>query len=185
MSKANLYGQDSAGNWVPLRVGATGLMVGQGGNSDGIPTGQPQTVSLWSYAGATGGITDTANVTLAAAPGVGKSNYLKSLQVINSSVTATEIVVKDGSTTVIWRSRVGASMTTPINITFDRPLYASNNTALTFACITTSTATIVSAQGYVDATIAQLNAAGTAAEEIFDQAGDQVFDASSNPVYMA
>ena len=62
MSKANLYGQDSAGNWVPLRVGATGLMVGQGGNSDGIPTGQPQTVSLWSYAGATGGITGDAAI---------------------------------------------------------------------------------------------------------------------------
>lgn len=102
----------------------------------------------WAYAGVTGGITNTSDVVLAAAAGAGLRNYCTAIQLFNSSATATEVVIKDG-TTVIWRGRVGASMTNPVPITFPTPLKSSANAALNFACITTATATIVSAQGYV------------------------------------
>lgn len=182
MHKAFMYGQDADGVWRPYRTGATGLAVGGPGGS-AVPTGQ-ETTQLWSYAAASGGITDTADVALSAAPGVGKSNYLTGLQLANTSVTATEVVVKDGST-VIWRTKVGASMTAPVNITFERPLVGSNNTALNAACITNATVTYINAQGYIGATIANINAQNTPGIEIFDEAGNQVFDANGAAVYMA
>lgn len=183
MSRANLYGQDADGNWVPMRVSATGSLLG-GGNGGGIPSGQPLVLAPWSYAAASGGITNTSDVTLVAAAGAGKSNYLTSMQVASTNATATEVVVKDGST-VIWRAKFGASMTAPVNIVFERPLISSNNAALNAACITTGTVTYINAQGYQDSSIAVLNADQTSAIEIFDQAGAQVFDAASSPVYMA
>lgn len=182
MHKAFMYGQDADGVWRPFRSGATGLPVGGAGGS-AVPTGQ-ETTQLWSYAAASGGITDTADVALAAAPGVGKSNYITNLQVGNTSATATEVVIKDGST-VIWRAKFGASQTGPINVQFDRPLYASNNTALNAACITNATVTYINAQGYIGATIANINAQNTPGIEIFDEAGNQVFDANGAAVYMA
>jgi hypothetical protein len=158
-----------------------GAITGLGGNG-GLPSGQGQPLAPWSYAAASGGITDTADVTLAAAPGAGKSNYLKSLQIVNTSATATEVVIKSGST-VLWRGKVGASMIGPVSINFERPLISANNTAMTAACITGSTVTYINAQGYVDVTLAELNAEQTTAIEVFDQSGDQVFDQAGNPVY--
>lgn len=182
MQKAFMYGQDADGVWRPLRSGATGLPVGGAGGS-AVPTGQ-ETTQLWSYAAGSGGITDTSDVALAAAPGVGKSNYLTGMQLANTSATATEVVVKDGST-VIWRTKVGASMIAPVNITFERPIYASNNAALNAACVTGATVTYINAQGYIGATIANINAQSTTGIEIFDEAGNQVFDAAGDAVYMA
>ena len=103
----------------------------------------------WSYAGATGGITDIANYALAPAQGGQLKNYLCSLQFSNKSAVASEIVVLDGAT-VIWRGSAAANQTLMNEMTFDPPLRGSVNTAMNVAMITTGTATIVSAQGFVD-----------------------------------
>ena len=100
----------------------------------------------WQYAAASGGITDTANVVLQAAAGSGIKNYLTGLSVANANATASEVVVKDGST-VIWRMYLAANA--PIqNIKFITPLQSTANTALNVACITTGTQTYINAQGY-------------------------------------
>jgi len=100
----------------------------------------------WQYAAASGGITNTSDNVLIAAAGAGIKNYLTGLSVANASATATEVVVKDGST-VIWRGYVAANL--PLkDIPFPTPLQSTANTALNVACITTGTQTYVSAQGY-------------------------------------
>lgn len=181
--QANLYGQDTTGAWVPLRVAESGQLVGTGGGS-GLPTSQPELVQPWAYAAASGGITDTADVTLVAAAGAGKANYLTSLQVMNSSATATEVVIKSSST-VLWRARFGASMIQPVSVDFLRPLIGANNTALTAACITNATVTYVNAQGYQDGTVASINAGLTSEVELFTDAGEQIFDDAGAPLYLA
>ena len=175
MSKRHAYGIDASGNWVALRTDAVGDLSGIGGSGSGIPAGQPSILTPWLYGAASGGITDTSDVTLVAAPGAGRANYLTSLQICNTSVTATEVVIKSG-TTVLWRCKVGVSMITPAHIEFLRPLIAANNTALTAACITTGTATYIDAQGYTDETIEQIQSDITAAEELFDAAGAAIYD---------
>lgn len=175
MSQRHAYAQDVSGNWIALRVNATGGLAGGSGGSSGLPSGQPANIVPWSYAAASGGVTDTSDVTLIAAAGAGKSNYLTSLQLLNSSATATEVVVKSG-TTVLWRCKLGASMTRPAHVEFLRPLISANNTALTAACITTGTATYIDAQGYSDETIEGIEADLTAAEEVFDAAGNAIYD---------
>lgn len=105
------------------------------------------TGSDWSYAAASGGITGTSDVALQAA-NAGQRHFLTSLQVKNSHTsTATEVVVKDGST-VIWRMHCSAAATEPACVIFDPPLVGTKNTALNVACVTNSTATYVNAQGF-------------------------------------
>ena len=100
----------------------------------------------WQYAAASGGITNTTDVVLQAAAGSGIKNYLTGLSVANASATASEVVVKDGST-VIWRTYLAANA--PIqSIKFVTPLQSTANTALNVACITTGTQTYINAQGY-------------------------------------
>ncbi|HNA22494.1 MAG TPA: hypothetical protein PLN40_13890 [Agitococcus sp.] len=100
----------------------------------------------WQYAAASGGITNTTDVVLQAAAGSGIKNYLTGLSVANASATASEVVVKDGST-VIWRTYLAANA--PIqSIKFITPLQSTANTALNVACITTGTQTYINAQGY-------------------------------------
>lgn len=114
----------------------------------------PLSTSLdWFYAGATGGITNTSDVVLAAAAGANLFNTCSSLQVLNTSTTGTEIVIKDGST-IIWRGYASPTIALVtqlqmVPITFSPPLRSSANAALNFACLTTSTATRISAQGSV------------------------------------
>ena len=100
----------------------------------------------WQYAASSGGITNTTDVVLQAAAGSGIKNYLTGLSVANASATASEVVVKDGST-VIWRTYLAANA--PIqSIKFVTPLQSTANTALNVACITTGTQTYINAQGY-------------------------------------
>ena len=76
----------------------------------------------WQYAAASGGITNTTDVVLQAAAGSGIKNYLTGLSVANANATASEIVIKDGST-VIWRMYLAANA--PIkSIIFSTPLPA-------------------------------------------------------------
>ncbi len=101
----------------------------------------------WQYAAASGGITNTADNVLIAAAGANIKNYLTGLSVANANATASEIVIKDGASTVIWRMYLAANA--PIqSIKFVTPLQSSANTALNVACITTGTQTYVNAQGY-------------------------------------
>lgn len=103
--------------------------------------------SDWSYTGAAA-VTNTADVLLSAAPtDTGRKNYLIGIQLKNTSATATEVVIKDGST-VIWRSYLPASMITADNVTFYCPLRTAGATVLNFACITTGANVYVNAQGY-------------------------------------
>ena len=100
----------------------------------------------WQYAAASGGIVNTSDNVLQAAAGVGIKNYLTGLSIANANATASEVVVKDGST-VIWRMYLAANA--PIqSIKFTTPLQSTANTALNVACITTGSQTYVNAQGY-------------------------------------
>ena len=101
----------------------------------------------WQYAAASGGITNTADNVLQAAQGAGIKNYLTGLSVANANATASEIVIKDGASTVIWRMYLAANA--PIqSIKFITPLQSTANTALNVACITTGTQTYINVQGY-------------------------------------
>ena len=100
----------------------------------------------WQYAAASGGIVNKEDNVLIAAAGANIKNYLTGLSVANANATASEIVIKDGST-VIWRMYLAANA--PIqSIKFVTPLQSTANTALNVACITTGTQTYVNAQGY-------------------------------------
>lgn len=101
----------------------------------------------WSYAAPAGGVTNTTDVAVAAAGGAGLRRYITSMQVKNTNATATEVVLKDGST-IIWRGHVSASMSSTEEIIFSNPLKTTANTALNFACITTGAQVYVNAQGY-------------------------------------
>lgn len=171
--RAHLYGQDSAGNWVPIRVDATGSMGGGG----------QKRYSPWTYAAAAGGITNTSDVTLRAAPGAGNAVYLSALQIVNKSATATEVIIKSGSD-VLWRGFAAANGVSPISVEFDDPLYAAPNTALTAACVTTGTATLINAQGYTDISFTALQAQVTPQEEIYASDGTLLTTASGEPIYL-
>lgn len=159
VSNSNLgYGISSANQSVQVLMTATAPAMFNGtswdrlrGDTNGLVT-QPYatTGSRWQYAGVTGGITDTADVALAAAAGASIRNYLVAIQFLNTAATASEIVVKDGST-VIWRGYAAALMTVMQTVTFSVPLKGTANTALNVAMITTATATRVSAQGFTGA----------------------------------
>jgi hypothetical protein len=157
--------QDSAigsgGTASPVLMGleartSDGTAVGNGDAVRGVASTLGKQVGLigavpglsWQYAGPSGGITDTADDVIVAAAGAGVRNYLSSLQIYNASTTATEVVIKDGST-VIWRMEFDADGgAAGISINFANPLRSSTNTALNVACITTGTKVYVNAQGY-------------------------------------
>ena len=100
------------------------------------------------YASAMGGLTTTTADTISAAQ-AGLRNFLTGLQFLNKSATASEIVVLDNAT-VIWRGQAPASQSNTSHITFDPPLQTAVNSPLKVGMITTATATVVSAQGFVD-----------------------------------
>lgn len=101
----------------------------------------------WQYAGATGGITDAADLAVIAAGGAGVRNNMTGLQYQNISATPSEIVVKDGST-VIWRGYAAANMAAPAGLPPGTVLRGTANTAMNVQMVTTGTATIISAQGF-------------------------------------
>lgn len=103
--------------------------------------------STWQYAGPTGGITDTADDAIQAAGAAGVRHYLTALTVVNSHATVgTEVVIKDGSTVIHrgYAAAAGGGYT----LTFPTPLRGTAATALNVACITTGSATVVSASGF-------------------------------------
>jgi hypothetical protein len=106
----------------------------------------------FNYSAATGGITNTADVLIAAAAGSGLKNYVPSWQITNASATvATEVVIKDGASTVLWRGYLGvnSSVSCSAAINIANPLKSSANSAINFACITTGAQVYFNAQTYV------------------------------------
>lgn len=177
MTTAHMYGLTADGQWAPMMT--TGVTsAGVGGGAGGSAS---QTVP-WSYAAASGGIIDTADNTLVAAAGARKSNYITNIDIMNSSATATEVVIKDGST-IIWRTKVGASMIAPVSIPLS--LASSSNTALKVACITNATVTYINAQGYQDYSPLDRLDAATPYDELQDDLGGNILDnnVSNNPIY--
>lgn len=113
------------------------------------PYGLPETD--WQFAGAAGGIVNTADVVVAAAGAAGVRNYITGISAQNASATvSTEVVVKDGATTVLWRGFLGTSalLNSAVGVQFSTPLRGSAATALNVACITTGAAVYVNSQGY-------------------------------------
>lgn len=160
-----VYGQspDNAAlaGW-PVRIGARAVssvpsVVTTGRASDLIGTLDRRLVVCndvipevtWSYAAASGGITDTTAVTIKAAAASGIRNYLRSLQVFNSAAVASEFSVRDGSGgTVLYRGYVPASMTVVHSLNFNPPLRGTAATLMEVVMATTATATRFNAQGW-------------------------------------
>lgn len=178
MTTANLHALGTDGVWYPVGIGA-------GGSLKAAASGGGQAASAtatWSYAAASSGITNTSDVVLQAAAGVGNSVYLDNLQVINGAAgAATEVVVKDGST-VIWREYFdpGAG----IAVKFDPPLFTTTNTALNAAAITTAGKVYINAQGHIDLTPTQAAAQQTFREELFDDTGALLLDDAGATIYL-
>ena len=105
--------------------------------------------SDWSFAAIAGGIIDALDVVIAPAQ-VGLKNYITGIAIQNANtLTSTEVILRDGAT-VIFRGYVGGNTpaTNVIGLVFATPLKTSVNTALIFACVSTSTQVYFNAQGY-------------------------------------
>ena len=102
----------------------------------------------WSYAAASGGITNTVDVAVKAAAAAGIRNYVTGISLSNNSATATEFVIKDGASTVLWRCHLPANASN-VSIQFNPALRGTAATDINVACITTGTATYANLQGYI------------------------------------
>lgn len=102
----------------------------------------------WRAVAPAGGITNNTAVTLAAAPGVGKSLVVTEIDIVNTSATETEVAIRDGAAgTVLWRTAVKGQLG-PHTIKSDEGLcVGSPNTLLEVVCLTTGTKTYVNARG--------------------------------------
>ncbi|MCA3247050.1 MAG: hypothetical protein ING29_11315 [Azospirillum sp.] len=105
--------------------------------------------SDWSYAAAAGGIVNTTDVPVRAAAAAGIRNYVTAATFSNASATvATEVVIKDGASTVLWRESLPA-LTRSYSVVFPTPLRGTAATAVNVACITTGAQVYVNMQGYI------------------------------------
>lgn len=180
-----LRGMTPDGQYKPIIVDNQGYL---GGTRGGAPSASAL-ADGWAYAAASGGIQDTSDVAIKAAAGVGRCNYLSSIDLMNSDVSvATEVVVKDGST-VIWRTYLPAlaASTAPVPFTreFDPPLAGSRNTALNVACITTSAQVYVNAQGFVGGAPDQVALNTNTGIEIYDELGNLLTDEAGGTIYLS
>jgi len=175
MTKMHLHVLDTdTGTWTPA--------TSTGASAAGMGGGSRASADDWTYAAASGGITDTTGVSFRAAQGNGTVNYLTALQVRNADASvATEVVVTDGDGgTVLWRMDLAAN-SPMLAVHFPQPLRASTNTALYVDCVTTSSETYFNAQGYTarDVEIVEQQY-GTDAVEVYDRNENPVADRSGN-----
>lgn len=182
--KAHMYGMTVDQRWVPMIVGDQGF--GLGGVS-GASSASPL-ANGWSYAAASGGITDISDVAIKAAAGPGKYNYLSQIDLVNAAAAvATEVVVKDGST-VIYRTFLPANAegTAPIpaQVTFSPPLVGSNNMALNVACVTTSAQVYVNARGFVGGAPNQVELNTNTPTEVYSRNGDLLSDRAGATIFL-
>jgi hypothetical protein len=105
--------------------------------------------STWSYAAAAGGIINTTDVPVRAAAAAGIRNYVTAATFSNASATvATEVVIKDGGSTVLWRGFLPANAAN-VPVPFPTPLRGTAATAVNVACVTTGAQVYVNIQGYI------------------------------------
>lgn len=180
MPIAQLYGLTAGGVSVPVLVDDYGNL---GGASGGVSAPASSPLPSWSYAAASGGITNTTPVTVLAAQGAGRCGYLTSLQVINAHASVgTDVIVKTGST-VLFRQWAGSAGNGFV-ITFDRPLVSAANTSLTVECGTTGTVTYVNAQGYVDVSVETRQVQLSPREEVYAGDGTMLLDGAGATIYL-
>ncbi|RUU48698.1 hypothetical protein EOD08_01535 [Mesorhizobium sp. M6A.T.Ca.TU.002.02.2.1] len=104
--------------------------------------------ATWHYAAAAGGETGAADVPVKAAV-VGQRNHITWLTAVNAHATVdTEILVKDGAATVLYRGFLKAAGGR-LEIEFRSPLSSSANTALNVANVTTGAQVYFNCGGYV------------------------------------
>lgn len=96
----------------------------------------------------TGAKTDTTDLAIKAAAAAGIRNYVTAVQLQNKSATATDVVIKDGST-VLLTINCPASMALPAVIAFPTPLRGTAATAINIACLTTAANVLMNAQGFI------------------------------------
>lgn len=103
----------------------------------------------WSYAAASGGITNTTGVTAKAAV-ASTRNYVTHAQIINGHATVdTDVQIRDGASgTVLWRGFAKAAGG-GVSANFDPPLRGTANTLIEVACGTTGSATYFNLQGFI------------------------------------
>lgn len=110
------------------------------------PYGLPETD--WQFPSPAGGIVNTTDVVARVAAGASLRIYVTAMTLSNNSATATEFVIKDGASTVIWRGHVPANAPN-FPVSFPTPLRGSANTALNVACLTAGAAVYANLQGYI------------------------------------
>lgn len=95
----------------------------------------------WSYAAATGGISNTTTgVTVKAAAGASVRNYVTGLQLEADALgAATEFVINDGAAgTVLWRGKIGTAGLAQQGVVFNPPLQGTANTLIEIKTLTAS-----------------------------------------------
>jgi len=102
----------------------------------------------WAYASAAAGIAVTTDVVVKAAAAAGVRNYVTAMQISNNSAVATEFVIKDGASTVLWRGLLSTNAPLTL-IEFPSPLRGTAATAINVACLTVGAAVYVNLQGYI------------------------------------
>lgn len=94
----------------------------------------------------TGSATDTSATQVIAAPGANKRLFISSIIVSNSSATASEVTLKDGTTTIMV---IPAPADSGAVLNLHVHLKLSENTALNFTSADSVTTMKVSAVGYI------------------------------------
>ncbi|MER8990401.1 hypothetical protein [Mesorhizobium sp. M0678] len=104
--------------------------------------------ATWRYPAAAGGETGTADVPVKAAV-AGQRNHMTWLTAVNAHATVdTEILVKDGAATVLYRGFLKAAGGR-LDIEFRSPLSSTVNTALNVANVTAGAQVYFNCGGYV------------------------------------
>jgi hypothetical protein len=118
----------------------------------GLYDGPGRNHNVWSYAAATGGIDNTTTaVTIKAADGAGRRNYITDVQISHATLgAATEFAIRDGAGgTVLWRMTLATTANENISVHFRTPLVGSLNTLLEVVTLSAVTGDVlVNAQGY-------------------------------------
>lgn len=121
----------------------------------GVSVSKPYSIpeADWSYAAATGGISNTTTaVAVKAAGAAGLRNYITGMQVSSDALgAASELVIRDGASgTVLWRLKIGTAGILSYNISFQSPLKGTAATLLEVATLTASVTggVFVNVQGY-------------------------------------
>jgi hypothetical protein len=106
----------------------------------------------WSYAGATGGIDNSATaVAFRASAGAGLRNYITDIQISHATLgAATELAIRDGAAgTVLWRMTLNTVANENISVSFKTPLVGTAATLLEVVTLTGVTGDVIfNAQGF-------------------------------------